>query len=58
METLAYFIIGQQTETAAEIQQSVDLAKSFKAALCSLHDILSIPRNRDLPRRPTPRHHS
>lgn len=27
METLAYFIIGQQTETAADIQDSVDLAR-------------------------------
>ena len=27
METLAYFIIGQQTETAADIQDSIDLAK-------------------------------
>ena len=29
METLAYFIIGQQTETAEDIQMSVDLAKSL-----------------------------
>ena len=27
METLAYFIIGQQTETASDIQDSIDLAK-------------------------------
>lgn len=27
METLAYFIIGQQTETASDIQDSLDLAK-------------------------------
>ena len=31
IETLAYFIIGQQTETAADIQMSVDLAKSLNA---------------------------
>jgi anaerobic magnesium-protoporphyrin IX monomethyl ester cyclase len=30
METLAYFIIGQQTETAEEIGQSIELAKSLK----------------------------
>lgn len=27
METLAYFIIGQQTETASDIQDSIDLAR-------------------------------
>jgi radical SAM superfamily enzyme YgiQ (UPF0313 family) len=30
METLAYFIIGQQTETLSEIHQSIDLAKKLK----------------------------
>ncbi len=30
METLAYFIIGQQTETASDIQDSMDLARELK----------------------------
>ncbi|MBU47096.1 MAG: hypothetical protein CL920_00180 [Deltaproteobacteria bacterium] len=30
MERLGYFIIGQQTETASDIQDSIDLAKAIK----------------------------